>query len=1319
MKKFALLILFTIATVATAMAQQLNVLPLLSADSGQYDDQVSLTCTFPEGCAGGKYWINGGELQAQRYDGPIVIDYDCDLSVAGTDADGRIITDVVTHHYTINRVTPPSITASPREGVRTTSFYVTRMQWNHVGRVACDLSAFKTGGSRNGENVVWLTGPDGQLISGGDFNNLWVDGLNSYKIYIYKNYDQKLPGEYTLHVAGGIFTLDGHLYDDELQLHYVIAEGSAVPVFSPEEGTYKGSVSVSIDYPVDGTAFYKFYRLNGAKAKQYTAPITVSETTTIEAYGMDEDFSAQTSSAFATYTIVPADPAPEVIDAPTISRQGNSISISGPAGATLKYWTDHRMATARLYTAPFTVSANGVVSCVAYTDRAVSPTVSLSISDLPVDRGGRGEQVLLTPLAMETAHVRALSPDGRWAVGFVGSDTSSKGFIWDLESGDFQYASSIFINQLWSIDNDGTAYGWRTRTADVDESMTDDDFLWGAFKDGMWSETSRADVEERLLPHTPDGQLLSAPAGYPAPTAVSQSGEWAILGQAYRYNTKTGNVEHLVSMSDRYSSGNRPELLSCITDDGTIFGTYDGSSLASEKGVGLVRTNDGRWRDVADWLRDTKGIDLLDGYNLTSVRDVTGDGSAIVFHANPRGISSDDTFTRGLLLRIDVPVSHLAPVSVRAEQMSGRQLVKLTWKAPVTGAEGITAYNVVRDGQNIATLAADVTLFYDENVVSGRTYTYTLTATYADGTTSAASRQVSVACQLSDHLPVRNLAHRTVGLNGLCLTWDAPIVSLPKLQYFNEESESFAFGTGTWNAEFGIRIPASDMKTFEGQQIRTFQFLPAGPQKNYVLNLYRGDKGEAIKYDEEPFYSQRIDPASLNYGTVNTIELATPQALPDDADLYVGLYIESIGNSNMINISYEGFRSGYSDLCRIEGVHDQMVAMSQNSSQVTEVVVPIGIGVTSENDYNANIISHYAISDNGTPVASPAATRHTLEQLPEGRHTFSVTAVYRDGQASLPTELTVDLADNEAAYAAITPRASVNGDNSVSLAWDAPRDDDRSLIHWGDLNPAPGWPLAKGLQGFMAVSIYPVNMTADYADDYEISELFFCPTAEGVDYELALGDEEGNILAYIAPTDLRIGEINYVALPTPVSIDPSVTYQVVVNIPEVEQEVAALAYDSSGKWTNGFSNVLNYGAGITTLAEFVQITEHPNWLMGMVVRQKDARTLPVEGYYVSIDGAQQNATALTDTHYTSSPLADGRHTAAVNVVYANQKKVAGHAISFSIGADGLGHIAIDRTTGDHRSYDLQGRPCPERSMQSHNGSRGIVITDGRKSTANY
>lgn len=1285
-----------LALIAMAVsAQQVRTLPTISAEAGSYDDCVSLECTFPEGCAGGKWWINGGELQATSYSEAVVLDQSCTFSVAGTDEDGRIITEVVSRHYDIRRVSAPTYAATPREGLRTESFYVTRLKWDHVGTAALDLAAYKEGGEHYGDPVVWLMSPQGEAISTGDANSLWQDGLNAFKIYFYKSYAPTQVGEYEVHVAPGVFVLDGKRYEEEITLRYQLGQVSSAPLFTPAEGEYEGSVEVTIDYPKDGTAFYPLYRINGARAKAYKGPITLTASATIEAYGMDEPYLNATPTTSATYTIKPAKPAPQKLDAPKVVRSGNLLTITAPKGATVKYWLGSNMSTAALYSGPIEVKENGRLSCVAYTSEAVSATTHFDVTDLTTDRGDRGELVLYSPQGLETVHLLECSPGGRFATGYVGSDTSSKGFVWDLEADEFHYASTIFVNQLWHVRSDGAAWGWRTRTTQVDESMTADDLLWGTYKDGVWHEES---LEDFLKADPEAAPTLTAPEGYPAVTAVSPNGEWAILGQKYRWNVRTGEVEYLISMSERFATEARPEVLTCISDEGLIFGTYDASLFSPEKGIGMVRTLDGRWRNVADWLRDDKHITLLGDWTLSSVRAVSGDANQLLFHATPRGMGVDNVFTRAIMLSIDTQVKNLPPVALRAQQMSGMLKVKLTWKAPLTEADRVTAYRIMRGGEVLATVGGDVLAYYDETVADGTPYIYNIVAAYADGRESAPSRAAEVSVSMQSHLPVRNLDLRAIGLQGIALGWDAPIVSLPKLQYFGEENESMAFGTGQYNAEFGIRLPAADLAAYEGMQIRTFQFLPTGPQNGFTLNLYQA-AADGKGYDPTPFYSQSIDPAALNYGTVNTIELTTPQPLPEGRDLYVALLIESAGNYNMLGIQYENFRSGYTDLCRIVGVHDRMVAMSANSTEATEVVLPLGIGVSTAEAFGACMVERYELSDNGILLSQTTENSVRLENVHTGAHQYAVVAVYRDGEASEPVQLSHLMALNEAALVPITPSVEVNADNSATLTWQAPRDDDRSLIHWGDLTPAKGWPTARGINTYLAIAAYPATTTAPYAHDYEITEIFYCPTSDAT-YELMLTDGNGDILAWALPENPQQGEINFVPLNEPISVDPSVTYQVVVGVDNAEENVAALAFDSSGKWQNGYSNILNYGLGNTTLAEILQINEHPNWLIGMVLRLKESQPLEVNGYEVVVDGARISAeiTGTSALQCTTPALALGAHSAAVGVIYP-AKKVEGQSVKFSVGPEGISPIASGALplAPAATTYDIQGRQVQPKS----------------------
>lgn len=1356
--KALILCFFALMTVAM-QAQTINTLPTVMPEGANFNDEVTLTCTFPEGCDGGKYWINGAEIKARPYDGPVTLDYSCTFSAAGTNKDGRIITDVVTRDIFIHRVSSASYSTVPKEGVRTENFYVTVLNWQHVTTSELYIDEFKEGGSREGEPFLWLTNDQGRTVASNTFNGIWQNGTNSYKIYFYKDYKQTHIGQYQLHIAKGIFKLDGEVYDQEIVLNYEIAEENPAPAITPESGTYEAPLTVTIAYPTDGSAFYKIYKINGGANKQYTEPIVLDNDATIEAWGIDENFTSQTPTATATYTVTQPTPVPEPLPSPVISYNNGTVTITAEEGATIKYWFNNSMASAEAYAAPFTVSENCLISCVAYTSERKSSTVDYTVSDKPKDRGDNGEQVLLTPMSTESATVTAVSPNGRFATGYIGAETSSRGFVWNLASNSLDLVSAMHVSQLYSISNDGTTYGWRSRDTDVSEDGGEEQLLWGICKQGQWTEVPKGmtvngitadgriygskdnrpvtydfatetftyyaldDMEAGQLTACSDEQMtvfggyvvidgIRMPAiwngvdnmhRYPQLkgssaliTDISANGVWAIVGQTARLNITTGEAEPISTSSWRSSGNQRPEIARVIANDGTIFGTYDDTLLFPDNGVAVVFTTDNRWRFASDWIKDTYNLDILDQYDLRSVRGITADGKTLVFHSLPQGASVDDSFTRGLALSIDVPVKHLAPVEVEAEQVSGMEIVKLTWKAPLHGAEDIERYIIYRNAAELTSIDADAEkVYFDEDVMNKETYTYTIAAIYKDGMRSQESAETIAQVYVEKYLPVRGLAMRQAGLNDAILTWQAPKTTMPKVQYFNEDSEWQAFGTGSQkvDAEWGIRIAARDLSTFTGKQIRTFQFLPSGPQPAYTLNLYKGTKISG-RYEKEPFYTQEIDPETLTYGVMNTIELTTPVDIPQNTDIYVGLLIKNQGNDDMLGISFDGFREGYTDLCRIVGVYDKMESISVMSQDATtQVVLPLGLGICGEQEINASIVSNYNVSVDGEPLITTTGYRTRHEDVQEGEHRYSIVAVYRDGRTSDPEELIVSLQNNEKAYVPVKDISiTVNDDNTATLAWQAPLNDDRTQIHYGDLEPKKGWTLEPGFDGFMAAATYPATMTSDYAEDYVISEIFFCPTAEA-DFEVMLQDELGNDYAYfsLSSDDVKLGELNYLILPEPAVVERSSNLWLYVNVTNATEGTAPLAYDSSNEWKNWFSNLFNYGNGMSSLAEIAQVNEHPNWLMGFVVKAQDARPMPLQGYNISVDGVKRNAGLLTDTTFRTNALSEGEHQATVEVQYTQDKTVTSLPYVFNVsGSAGINDITTDGNA-DSRIYNLAGQ----------------------------
>jgi len=138
---------------------------------------------------------------------------------------------------------------------------------------------------------------------------------------------------------------------------------AATPAFSPAAGTFTTTQSVTITDATPGAAIY--YTTDGStpttSSTQYTTPITVTTTETIEAIAADL-YHSQSTVATATYTYTPPVPAATPAFSPAAgtytSTQSVTITDATP-GATIYYTTDGSTpnTSSTQYTAPITVAA--------------------------------------------------------------------------------------------------------------------------------------------------------------------------------------------------------------------------------------------------------------------------------------------------------------------------------------------------------------------------------------------------------------------------------------------------------------------------------------------------------------------------------------------------------------------------------------------------------------------------------------------------------------------------------------------------------------------------------------------------------------------------------------------------------------------------------------------------------------------------------------------------------------------------------------------------------------------------------------------------
>ncbi len=150
---------------------------------------------------------------------------------------------------------------------------------------------------------------------------------------------------------------------------YTITPVAATPTFSPAAGTYTTAQTVTISDVTSGATIY--YTTNGTTpttaSTQYTAPIAVSSTQTIQAIAVATGFT-QSGVGSAAYTITPVAATPTFLPAAGTYTTAQTVTISDTtSGATIYYTTNGTTPTtaSTKYTAPITVSSTQTIQAIA------------------------------------------------------------------------------------------------------------------------------------------------------------------------------------------------------------------------------------------------------------------------------------------------------------------------------------------------------------------------------------------------------------------------------------------------------------------------------------------------------------------------------------------------------------------------------------------------------------------------------------------------------------------------------------------------------------------------------------------------------------------------------------------------------------------------------------------------------------------------------------------------------------------------------------------------------------------------------------------
>ncbi len=156
---------------------------------------------------------------------------------------------------------------------------------------------------------------------------------------------------------------------------------AATPQFTPAPGTFTSAQSVSITDTTAGVTVY--YTTDGStpttSSKAYSAPITISATTTINAIAVATGYTSSTV-ATGTYTInLPMTATPQFTPAPGPYSSAQSVTIAdSTTGANIYYTTDGTAPTAAstLYSGAIPVAADTTIKAIAAANGYIPSTVA-------------------------------------------------------------------------------------------------------------------------------------------------------------------------------------------------------------------------------------------------------------------------------------------------------------------------------------------------------------------------------------------------------------------------------------------------------------------------------------------------------------------------------------------------------------------------------------------------------------------------------------------------------------------------------------------------------------------------------------------------------------------------------------------------------------------------------------------------------------------------------------------------------------------------------------------------------------------------------
>lgn len=916
----------------------------------------------------------------------------------------------------------------------------------------------------------------------------------------------------------------------------------------------------------------------------------------------------------------------------------------------------------------YAVSDNGIVvgEFTDYTYRSNGASVKLA----GYWANHKWNRLELPTNTVNMAGASSITPDGHYIVGHIEENGNYIGYVWKDGKIYRKLNDKNGVSMPYCISPDGQYVGgWiqdKNRQA----------CLWGP--DGSYTTLSTYESPwSSGRDFTPDGKTLLYYGGWqPVDSDQKKYGVPAF------YDMETGEKSMLVPENDSLSLdffdiSNKNTTMCELGELGYIQWKDKGAyayKYLKEQGINLA---DYHVFVNPDGPTDSEGETL---YQITRASTISADDNVMGFQYYNDDKDENGNYSismQSMVVKFNQVRTGLRPVSVKATQLSGMHSVLVAWK-PNVAANGITGYNVYRDGVKVNKSLVSDESFSDADVADGE-HKYVVSAVYGTEE-SEKSDEATVDVTTKGLSAPDALYTKQHGYNSAYMEWNTPTTNFGSLTYFNTEGadiETFGLGVTGVSYETAIRFDKTQMSAYKGQKLTSVGFYPMEAQGGWKINIYtHADDGYL-----ELLYTQPVT-QKLNYGMHNVVKLDTPVDIPS-GDLLVSLEVAVNKESQSITaLDYGRAVEGYSDLLRLttEDNFYSVGQLFQDENYLYEASWAIDATVSPDGaDLSKDDVKEYNIYTDGKKVDSSSDLSYVVRGLSEGTHSLGVSTVYANGSESPVATSSIDIVNDESQLRGVD-KVNVDATNGtmVKATWDAPLDRDHVDLQYcmGEASSQSVVAPSENNYGMMVGAIYP-SKTFRGRNGYIIRSARFYPLSDATYTIMVYKNDE--LINETEVNDYTLDQWNEVTLSEPIVVDSKATYKLAIDCYDVTPKSPAMAVDGNNP-VSGYSDIYSLDGESWNPISTSGI--YANWMIGLTLESPNGVSLPIDGYDVEIDGEKKNSAKLTDTafDYDMGSSDNLEHSIMVNVYYTVKPttSVAGTLTTFFMGTSGIGDNVIGR-----------------------------------------